>query len=137
MKVRTTTEFSRAAGSCFKSYLTADYKELVRLFGEPTNGDGYKVQAEWIVILPDDDGLEHVATIYDWKQGMAYWGIEGEGIPPEMVKEWHIGGRSYRAVELLNAYIEEQRELEMERAWQRYAADGMEGWDMAWLEEGL
>lgn len=135
--MKTTTDFNACNGTSFKGHMTADYRELVLLFGQPTNGDGYKVQAEWIILLQDDDGLEHVATIYDWKQGYCYWGIHSESTPVEMVKEWNIGGRSYRAVELLNAYIEEQRELQMEREWQTYSQNGMEGWDMAWLEEGL
>jgi hypothetical protein len=135
--MRTTTDFSRIQGTSFKGHLHAHYSELVRMFGEPMNGDGYKVQAEWIVILPDEDGTEHAVTIYDWKQGMCYWGIEGEGVPVDMVKEWNVGGHTHHALWLLKDYIMKQEELEMERQWQVYGEHRMEHWDNSWLEEGL
>lgn len=134
IKVRTTDEWSRIAGSSFKSQITADYKELVALFGEPGEGDGYKVQAEWIVVLQDEVGDEYVATIYDWKEGEAYWGT-GDGIPAEQVTEWHIGGHSHHGPTLLREYIERKREEQIEQAWSNYSTQGMEAWDMAWLQE--
>lgn len=137
IKMRTTDCYSRATGTSLRSSIVADYKELVALFGQPLEGDGYKVQAEWIVVLQDEVGDEYIATIYDWKQGAAYWGIDGEGIPPECVTDWHIGGMSYHGPTLLKEYIERKREEAIEQAWQNYSTDGLEAWDMAWLEEGM
>jgi hypothetical protein len=137
MKIRTTDDFNVITGSSLKGYLTADYKELVALFGKPHEGDGYKVQAEWIVILSDETGEEYVASIYDWKQGAAYWGNDGMGVPPEHVTEWHVGSRSHHGATLLKEYIDKRREEAIEQAWAAYATHGLEAWDMAWLEEGL
>ena len=78
--------------TCLQEVFPATYEELVGCFGEPEEGDGYKVQAEWILTF--EDGT--VATIYDWKMGECYWG-EGEGVPPQQVGEWHIGGYSKAA----------------------------------------
>lgn len=136
IKVRTSDDYAHANMTSYRGEFTADYKELVRLFGEPLEGDGYKVQAEWIVILQDECGDEYVATIYDWKQGFCYWGIESESTAKEDVKEWHIGGRSYHGPMLLKQYIEQKRDEAVEQAWLNYSTDGMEGWDTDWLEEG-
>lgn len=78
-----------------QGYLTASYERLVELFGEPTEGDGYKVDAEWIVEM--DDGT--VATIYNWKNGRNY--CEDDGLYVEEITEWHIGGHNKRAVHLV------------------------------------
>lgn len=73
-------------GSSLIGEVDAGYDELCNLFGAPTGGDGYKVDAEWAVLF--DDGT--VATIYNWKNGKNY---EGEnGLPVEEIRDWHIGG---------------------------------------------
>ena len=74
---------------------TVSYETLVKVFGEEhSEGDGYKVQAEWNLMFKDGT----YATIYDWKEGDSYNG-EGEGIPKEQVTNWHIGGTDPAAVE--------------------------------------
>lgn len=77
-----------------QGYIEADYDELVACFGEPTSeGDGYKVDAEWELKFADGT----VATIYNWKNGHNYLGEDG--LPPECITNWHIGGKTARAVE--------------------------------------
>lgn len=78
--------------TCLQGYITADYDTLVELFGEPTEGDNYKVDAEWL--LEFEDGT--IATIYNWKNGRNY--CEHEGFPVEEITDWHIGGHNKRAV---------------------------------------
>lgn len=69
------------------------YAELVEIFGpENSQGDDYKVQAEWMIKFAD--GI--YATIYDWKEGKNYCGEDG--IPKEQVTNWHIGGVSKGSV---------------------------------------
>jgi hypothetical protein len=70
-----------------QGYIETTYDELVKVFGEPTVLEGDKVTVEWI--LQFSDGT--VATIYDWKLSET----------PMGVYNWHIGGRSQRAVHLV------------------------------------
>jgi hypothetical protein len=66
-------------------YIDISYDRLVEKFGEPTEGDGYKVDAEWLL---DIDG--EFVTIYNYKDGVNYNGPEGT--PVEDITDWHIGG---------------------------------------------
>ena len=74
-------------GSGLVDYLVADYDDLLRIFGQPSEGDGYKVDAEWTLQTPFG-----VATIYNYKDGKCYRG-EG-GLAVEDITEWHVGGVS-------------------------------------------
>ena len=79
--------------SWLQGEIDVDYKDLVKVFGkEHSDGDGYKVQAEWN--LKFSDGT--YATIYDWKQGKNYCG--SSGISKTRVRDWHIGGSTPEAV---------------------------------------
>jgi hypothetical protein len=73
-------------GTHLQGYITTDYATLVATFGESLGG-GDKTTQEWVLV--GEDGT--VATIYDWK-----WGTT-----PLHKCEWHIGGLSYKAVELV------------------------------------
>jgi hypothetical protein len=78
--------------TCFQGEFNLPYKDIVKVFGkETTNGDGYKVQAEWHIVTEDG-----VATIYDYKEGKSYCGKDG--IPKSKVTRWHIGGASNKVV---------------------------------------
>ena len=67
-----------------QGYIEAYYHQLVEVFGEPEGG-GDKTTVEWC--LSFEDGT--VATIYDWK----------EYETPMGRYQWHIGGRSQKAVD--------------------------------------
>jgi len=80
--------------------------EIAAVFGLPNNdGDDYKVTSEWK--LEFEDGT--IATIYDYKATEAY-----DGSYPSVENfrhtkyEWHIGGRSKRAAELVNEVLSKQ-----------------------------
>ena len=80
------------------------YETLVGCFGEPEEGDGYKVDAEWVITFAD--GV--VATIYNWKNGKNYCGEDGMDV--EDITDWHIGGHRgtgvvSRVEEVLDAYL--------------------------------
>jgi hypothetical protein len=108
-------------GTCFQGYITCTYEKLVQLFGEPTKGDEYKVDAEWIIRFPcppdevsdqDNDGI--VCTIYNWKNGKAYCGEEGEEVVN--IAEWHVGGHSKKALWMLMEVLEgSPEEIEKKR----------------------
>lgn len=81
------------AGTSLQGYINRSYDELVKAFGLPLDGDGYKVEAEWNIVF--EDGTR--ATVYNWKNGRSYCG-DG-GLYPEEITEWHIGGFDKKAVE--------------------------------------
>lgn len=93
-----------AGGTCLQECLDTSYSNLVACFGEPTHpGDGYKVDAEWVLTFPG--GI--VATIYNYKTGPSYLGADGT--PVADITDWHVGGHSrsaYRAVKIaLDAHM--------------------------------
>jgi hypothetical protein len=80
-------------GSCLQGYIAANYHDLVEVFGEPSNGDEYKIDAEWDILF--EDGT--VATIYNWKNGYNYCGMGGLHV--DDITDWHVGGFSKQAVQ--------------------------------------
>ncbi len=92
---------ANVTGTSLQGYILTTYKKLVDTFGEPSHdGDGYKTDAEWV--LTDEKDCT-VVTIYNYKNGPNYCGAEG--IPVEDILEWHIGGRSELAVDLVHEAI--------------------------------
>jgi hypothetical protein len=87
--------------SCLQGYIKCDYNKLVSLFGEPCEGDAYKIDAEWIIKF--DDGS--IATIYNWKNGKNYCGDGGEDV--QNITDWHVGGFSKQSVWTLMELLEE------------------------------
>lgn len=79
-------DYNECNGTHLQGYITTDYATLVATFGD-SMGAGDKTTQEWILV--GEDGT--VATIYDWKQPST----------PLHKCEWHIGGLSYKAVELV------------------------------------
>ncbi|MFA5041624.1 MAG: hypothetical protein WC464_08335 [Bdellovibrionales bacterium] len=81
-------------GTCYQATIEANYNDLVEIWGQPSKGDNYKTEAEWVIRLPD----EKVATIYNYKNSRAY-----ADQYPEItsVHEWNIGGHSAEVVDKL------------------------------------
>lgn len=79
---------SKTDGTCLQGYFDTTYDDLVKRLGPSNKGsaDG-KTTAEWV--LESEDGV--IATIYDWKTGST----------PKGDYSWHIGGRSTKALELV------------------------------------
>jgi hypothetical protein len=78
--------FNAVNGTHLQGYITTDFATLVATFGDSL-GSGDKTTQEWVIV--GEDGT--VATVYDWKQYST----------PMHKCEWHIGGLSYKAVELV------------------------------------
>lgn len=95
-------EFTRPSsdamsGTWLQGQIETTYDELTAVFGarETTyDGDG-KVRAEWILQFADGT----VARIYDWKSRT----------PLGQVTDWHVGGHSARAVELVKETLVQER----------------------------
>jgi len=66
------------------------YAELVAVLGEPIaeHYDTDKSDAEWCILF----GSGQVATIYNYKDGRNYMGLDGKD--KEDIREWNIGGKS-------------------------------------------
>ena len=76
-------------GSSFKGDFIMPYDELLQILGEPSfDGDGFKVDVEWIIETPHG-----IATVYNYKNGPSY---QGHGTIDE-IRGWHIGSRSVPA----------------------------------------
>jgi hypothetical protein len=92
LTVKQATSFSKFNGTSLQGYINADYKVLKKVFGKASEGDGYKVDAEWLLVF--SDGV--VATIYNYKDGKNYNGRSG--LNKTEITDWHVGGNSARAV---------------------------------------
>ncbi len=90
-------------GTSLQGYIEANYLELIGLFGQPTEGDRYKTDAEWYIMF--DNG--QVATIYNWKNGVSYLG--DDGLPVSQITDWHIGGKHSSVVDLVTRVVLEGR----------------------------
>jgi len=82
------------AGTCYQATIESNYNDLVEIWGQPSKGDNYKTEAEWVIRLPNGK----VATIYNYKNSRAY-----ADQYPEItsVHEWNIGGHSAEVVDKL------------------------------------
>lgn len=85
--------------SWLQGYVDVSYARLVEVFGNPMNGDGYKVDAEWTILF--EDGT--YAIVYNYKDGHNYNGEDGT--PTELITDWHIGGNDERVVSLVNDVV--------------------------------
>ena len=86
-------------GTCFQGYLLCTYDKLVDRLGVPTTSDGYKTDAEWAIEFADGT----VATIYNWKDGKNYCGVDGKDVKD--ITEWHIGGSKKEVETWVNDYV--------------------------------
>jgi len=86
-------------GSSVVGYINCDYAKLVKVFGEQSDNDGFKVDAEWCLKFADGT----IATIYNWKDGKNYQGPDGLDI--EYITHWHVGGFDGLAVQRVKEAI--------------------------------
>ena len=73
-------------GGCLQDTIDASYSDLKKVFGQPHDSDGYKVDAEWDVLFEDGTYV----SIYNYKTGKNYNGASGT--PKTKIRDWHIGG---------------------------------------------
>lgn len=90
-------EREKICGTSWRGDIDISYDELVNVLGEPhTNGDGYKVDAEWLI----EFGNGTVASIYNYKDGKNYNG--DVGTETKDIRAWHIGGKTEESATLVN-----------------------------------
>lgn len=100
-KPLTENDFDKINGTYRQATISIPYRILVDVFGEPLCGDGGKTDAEWIIEFADGT----VATIYNYKNGIAYCG--DSGIPTEQITDWSIGGHCSSVVNLIESALVE------------------------------
>jgi hypothetical protein len=84
------------AGAALMGSIEADFDDLIDIFGDPDEKEeDFKSQVEWI--LKFDDGT--IAVVYDWK----------EGVTPDKVKEWNVGGHRKKAYYYVRSLIVRDR----------------------------
>lgn len=97
-------------GTSLKAYIHASYPELENLFGEPLDGDGYKISGLWTFVNKEGE----VFTLYDWKHTELY----ADGLPSVRqfrkstdVVEFNVGakGSALSFIQWLNMKIRESR----------------------------
>lgn len=81
------------SGTHLQGHISVGYEDLVKTFGEPFYGDGYKSDAEWSICF--EDGTR--ATVYNWKNGKNYCG--DNGLETHHITDWNVGGFDKFAVE--------------------------------------
>jgi hypothetical protein len=96
-------QYINVNGTHLQGYIDISYDELLEMFGEQTTGDGYKVDAEWMLSIDDV-----VITIYNWKDGKNYCGSQGKQV--QNIRDWHIGGFSKEAEHKLKEYVQQYKE---------------------------
>jgi hypothetical protein len=79
-------------GTSLAGYLTASYRDLVKVLGRPNcEGDQYKVSTEWVLVFKN-----RCVTLYDYKDTKLY----SRDLPSVQTfrrqdsYEWHIGAGS-------------------------------------------
>ena len=96
------------AGSSLKGRVICTFPQLLDAFGKPMRlRKDDKVDAQWAICFAD----EGIGTIYNWKNGQNYLGLEG--LKPEDITEWNIGGFSGH---VLNG-VSRALNLEVESRW--------------------
>lgn len=99
-------------GTHLQGYVGANYAELVGTLGQPLADDfDGKADAVWMLVF--EDGT--VASVYNYKDGRNYLG--DEGTPTEEIRDWHIGGKSQHAVELVHWLLGKQLEQGERATW--------------------
>jgi hypothetical protein len=91
-----------SAGTSGQGSIFVKFTTLVNKLGQPDLGSGdNKVAASWDIEFESGD----IVTIYNWKDGKNYLGIEGLDI--EDITDWHVGGFNKSALNLVREIISE------------------------------
>ena len=100
------TKSSNTSGTHLHGHLNRTYDQLVSVFGEPhfryipRAGAEDKIDIEWSFEFPDG----RVFTVYNWKNGKAYLGHEGQDV--EDITEWNVGAHGMSAYHSLKELLD-------------------------------
>ena len=85
-------------GTHLIGYITCNYEDIVKVFGQPNDSDGYKSDAGWDIKW--EDGT--ISTIYNYKNGNNY---NEDGTRTESIVEWNVGGKEQKALNYVLRHI--------------------------------
>ena len=92
-------ELDKINGTCRIGEIRATRKQLAKILGKPrktkVRPHMTKTLFEWDLALKTKNGKEFIATIHDWKS----W---ENGIKPENITEWTLGGNRKSAKRTAN-----------------------------------
>lgn len=97
-RVRVSDEIVKTTSTSLKAFYLATLNEMITMFGEPDDGDDYKVSINWYLVY--DIPLNPVLMeFYDWKTTSRY---SGGFFHPSEFREftkrnpypWHIGSNA-------------------------------------------
>jgi len=100
------TKSSNTGGTHLHGHLNRTYDQLVSVFGDPhfryipRAGAEDKIDVEWSFEFSDG----RVFTVYNWKNGKAYCGHQGEDV--EHIKEWNVGAHGMSAYHSLKELLD-------------------------------
>lgn len=73
----------------FQEIIDANYKDIVKVFGEPLEGDLYKTDTQWkLKLVPESGKLSYTAVLYNFKTGENY--LKEDGLPLEDIPHWNV-----------------------------------------------
>ncbi len=86
-------------GTSLVGEINVGYNKLKKVFGNPTDSDGYKSDAEWEIEFEDGE----TASIYNWEDGKNY--NKKNGLPKTKITNWHIGAKNDVIVNRIEALL--------------------------------
>lgn len=91
----------------FVGILDANYNDLVKVFGEPLEGDLYKIDAKWILNWVKDK-RKFSAVVYNFKTGKNYLGKDG--IDVKKNPNWNVSSSNtiIDAPKIIEDYLKEK-----------------------------
>ena len=97
-------------GTSFQNEVICSFEDLVSLFGEPLYYEGrvgFQTDVAWIFILNTGE----VVTLYNWKNGPNYLGIEElYDNQIQNIIEWNIGAKTSKPASYIKRVIEKRWE---------------------------
>ena len=94
---KVTNNTTDANFTCLQDIVALIPSQVFKAFGEPLEGDGEKVTAEWI--FESDEG--HIVTLYDWRSIPSALGAKDSDDP----LVFHIGAHGSEGVALFKEWL--------------------------------
>ena len=93
----------------FQGIIDANYNDIVEAFGEPLEGDLYKIDAQWkLKLLADSGKVSYTALLYNFKTGKNYLGKDG--LELENIPNWNVStsNQNINVVSQIKKFIREK-----------------------------
>ena len=88
----------------FRGLLHTSYEDLVTVFGEPLDGDGYKTDVQWKLEIFTNSKKTYIGRIYNYKNGKNFLG--DKGFENENIDTWLVSSSGINAIPYIEKYLE-------------------------------